>query len=159
MTQRIKTLRCLAATFALGLAAVAAQADSSSASSAASDSVGSLSTSIQKSSTSSSTNNKLAQGQYKVIDMTEIAQQPNMLRVRLQALAPAETQEFVLILPRKAAERGQLSEGRIIEAQERPFGLAFAARNMNGVASPFFLVLDDEWYRELESRPVSLRSS
>ncbi len=159
MTQRIKSLLYLAASFILGLAAVSAQAGSSSASSAASDSVGSLSTSIQKSSTSSSTNNKVAQGQYKVIDMAEIAQQPNMMRVRLQALAAAPTQEFTLILPRKAAERGELAKGRIIEAQKRPFGLAFSVLDMNGIATPFFLVLDDAWFRELESRPVSLQSS
>jgi len=88
--------------------------------------------------------------------MAEIAQQPNMIRVRLQGLAAAQTQEFFLILPRKAAECGRLAEGKIVEAQERPFGLAFAALDMNGAASPFFLLLDDEWYRELESRPVVL---
>lgn len=156
MRQLPKNLLRLAASFAFGLTAVSAQAGSSSASSAASDSVGSLSNSIQSSSTSSSTKDKVAQGQYKVIDMAEMTQQPNMIRVHLQALAAAQTQEFFLILPRKAAERGQLVEGQIIEAQERPFGLAFATLNMNGGANPFFLVLDDEWYRELQSRPVVL---
>lgn len=156
MKRYLKNLPCIAAGFALCLMTVCAHADSSSASSVASDSLGSSSTSIQKSSTSSSTNNRVAQGQYKVIEMAALAQQPDMLRVRLQAVAAGQPQEFFLTLPRAAALRGQLAEGKIIEAQERPFGLAFAVPDLDGGASPFFLVLDDAWYRELESRPVVL---
>ena len=146
----------IATTFALGMAAVPAQADSSSATSAASTSVGSSSTSIQKSSDSSSTKDKVAQGQYRVIDMAQIAQQPDMVRVRLQALTPGPTQEFFLILPRLAAERGQLAAGQVVDVQQRPYGLAFATATTPGNSSPFFLVLDDDWHRELESRPVVL---
>lgn len=156
MRQHLDFLLRLGAILAFGLTAVSAHAGSSSASSAASDSVGSSSTSIEKSSNSSSTKDKVAQGQYKIIDMAELPQQPGMIRVRLQALAAAQAEEFFLILPRRAAERGQLAEGKIIEAQERPFGLAFAALDVNGAASPFFLVLDDDWHRELASRPVAL---
>jgi hypothetical protein len=157
MQQLLKNTLPLVAALAFGMAAVPAQADStSSAASSASNSVGSLSTSIQKSSTSSSGTDKVAQGQYKVIEMTEVAQQPDMVRVQLQAVASAQAQEFFLILPRVAAERGQLATGQIIEAQQRPYGLAFAAVNTTGDTSPFFLVLDDAWHRELESRPVVL---
>ena len=156
MRQLVKISLPFVATFAFGMAAVPAQAGSSSASSAASDSVGSSSTSIQKSSDSSSTKDKVAQGQYKVIDLVEIAQQPNMIRVRLQALTPAQTQEFFLTLPRQAAERGQLAAGQVVEVQLRPYGLAFATANSPGNSSPFFLVLDDDWQRELESRLVVL---
>ena len=139
----------------MGLAGVTAQA-ASSASSAASDSVGSSSTSIQKSSDSSSSGTKVAQGDYTIVEMTALAQQPDMMRLRLQAVAPLPAQEFFLLLPREAVARGQLATGDTVQAQRRAYGLAFAAVTAQGAASPFFLVLDDAWYRELDSRPVSI---
>lgn len=156
MSQHLTSVLRLAAAVGFGLTALSAQAGSSSASSASSESIGSVSTSIGKSSDSSSAKDKVAQGQYKVIDMAEVAQQPGMLRVRLQPLAAAQTEDFYLTLPRQAAERGQLAEGQVVEAQYRPFGLTFAALDTAGKANPFFLVLDDAWHRELESRPVVL---
>lgn len=156
MRQILKMAMPLAVTIVFGMAALSAQAGSSSAASAASDSVGSSSTSIQKSSDSSSAKDKVAQGEYKIADMAEIAQQPNMIRVRLQALASDQTREFFLILPRQAAERGQLAAGQTIQVEQRPYGLAFAAYDTAGGRSPFFLVLYDDWHRELESRPVVL---
>ena len=154
MRQFLKIALPLAATFTFGLAAVSAQAGSSSASSAASDSIGSSSTSIERSSDSSSGKDKFAQGQYKVIAMAEMAQRPNMMRVRLQALN--QEHEFFLILPRQAAERGHLAAGEIVEVEQRPYGLAFANVNTPAESGPFFLVLDDDWHRELKSRPVVL---
>jgi hypothetical protein len=80
-----------------------------------------------------------------------------MLRVRLQpqaADATAAGRAFDLVLPRQAAELGQLAVGQTIAAEHRPYGLAFAAVAGTGRANPFFLVLDDDWYRELQSRPV-----
>ena len=161
MQKLLRNTLPLAAALAMGLTAVSAQADStSSAASTASTSVGSSSASIQKSSNSSSTTDKVAQGQYKVLDVAQVARQPDMLRVQLQAVAPAtasaHAQEFFLLLPRAAAERAQLAAGRIVEAQQRPYGLAFATVNAGGGTSAFFLVLDDAWHRELESRPVVL---
>ena len=155
MRQLNKIVLPCAAMIALALATVSANAGSST-SSAASESVGSSSTSIQKSSDSSSGKDKVAQGQYQVMDMAALTDQPDRVRVRLQGLTATQTQEFFLILPRQAAERGQLAAGRIVEAQQRPYGLAFAALDSQGDATPFFLVLDDEWHRELESRPVVL---
>jgi hypothetical protein len=156
MSIHVNSFLRLAATVTFGLTALSAQAGGSSASSASSESIGSVSTSIGKSSDSSSGKDKVAQGQYKVIEMAEVAQQPGMVRVRLQGIATAQNEEFFLTLPRQAAERGQLAEGQVVEAQQRPFGLAFAALDTAGNASPFFLVLDDAWHRELESRPVVL---
>jgi len=138
------------------LAGLAAYAGSSSASSAASDSVGSSSTSIQQSSNSSSTKDKVAQGQYTIIEVAQVTNQPDLLRLRLQARTPLQTQEFFLVLPRQAAERGQLATGDIVEAQQRVYGVAFVATNLTESAGPFFLVLDDAWYRELDSRPVAM---
>lgn len=145
----------LAASLALTLAALPALADStSSASSASSASVGSSSTSIEKSSNSSSNKERVAQGHYTIVEMVAVAERPDMLRLRLQPVDPTTAQEFVLLLPRQAAERGQLAAGQTIAAEHRPYGLALAAMNPTGEIAPFFLVLDDDWYRELESRPV-----
>ena len=156
MQHTLKKLVSLAGALALGLTGLAAQAGSSSASSAASDSVGSSSTSIQKSSDSSSAKDKVAQGEYTIMEMTAVAQQGDLMRLRLQAAAPLQVQEFFLLLPRQAVERGQLATGELVLAQQRAYGLAFAALTAQGAASPFFLVLDDAWYRELDSRPVTL---
>lgn len=147
---------------ALVLATAPALADStSSASSAASTSVGSSSTSLDTSSNSSSGNKRVAQGPYTVLDMTAVAQQPDMLQLRLQGMATAHgtaddtaATEFTLTLPRVTAEREQLAVGHTVLAQHRPYGLAFATVDNEGQARPFFLVLDDSWHRELHNRPV-----
>jgi hypothetical protein len=157
MQAHLKRALPLVATALMTFASLPAQADpTSSASSLASQSVGSSSTSIEKSSDSSSGDKKVAQGQYQVMDVATLAEQPNMMRVHLQAAAPGATQEVFLLVPRQAAERGQLAAGQLVEAQEKPYGLAFAAVHNDVVAEPFFLVLDDHWHRELHSRPVVL---
>jgi hypothetical protein len=157
------------------LVALPALADStSSASSAASTSIGSSSASIEKSSNSSSAKDRVAQGHYTVVAVAEVAQQPGMLRVQLQAvlaapvsgtdtpaaLAPnavTTTTDFFLTLPRATAERAQLAAGQTITAEQRPYGLAFALVNTaTGTTRAFFLVLDDAWFRELESHPVGV---
>lgn len=152
-------LRPLTAALAttLALATAPAQADStSSASSAASTSVGSSSTSLNTSSNSSSGKDRVAQGPYTVLAMTPVANQPDLLQLRLQSAAAEGTtaNEFTLTLPRAAAEREQLAAGRTVLAQHRPYGLAFATVDSEGQARPFFLVLDDSWHRELHNRPV-----
>lgn len=146
---------------AIALTVAPAWGDStSSASSAASTSVGSSSTSIEKSSNSSSTKDKVAQGPYAVVEMTALAQQPDMLRLRLQAAAQASGaspgNEFFLLVPRQAAERGQLAVGQVITAEHRSYGVAFATAAATGDSAPFFLVLDDAWFGELESRPLGV---
>lgn len=138
------------------LASAVALADSSVASSASTSlaqSVGSSSTSIQKSSDSSSKNNRVAQGDYKVIDMAELADQPGLLRVHLQAIAGPAGDDFFLLLPRQAAEQGRLAAGKTVTAAQRPYGLQFAAADTQ---QAFFLVLDDNWHRELQTVPVTL---
>jgi hypothetical protein len=159
----LKTALPLAAALALCLSAASALADiTSSASSASSTSVGSSSASIGKSSESSnsSSKDKVDQGQYTVMEVAALADRPDMLRVRLQprsssdATASARAQAFDLVLPRQAADLAQLAVGQSITAEHRPYGLAFSAVTTTSNISPFFLVLDDDWYRELESRPV-----
>nr|WP_295768885.1 hypothetical protein [Rhodoferax sp.] len=160
MQHFLKTALPLISALAIALAAVPALADStSSASSASSTSIGSSSASIEKSSNSSSTKDKVAQGQYTVVEMAALLQQPDMLRLRLQAVAQGQAAagEFFLLLPRQAAERGHLVIGQVVSAEHRPYGLSFAAVTTAGnSATPFFLVLDDAWFGELESRPLGV---
>ncbi len=161
MQKLLRTALPLVTAIALCLGAAPALADStSSASSASSTSLGSSSASIGKSSDSSnsSSRDKVAQGQYTVTEIAELADQPGMLRVRLQPQiadeAGALASAFDLVLPRQAADQVQLAVGLTVAAEHRPYGLAFAAVAEAGKTSPFFLVLDDDWYRELQSRPV-----
>lgn len=131
----------------------------SSASSASSTSIGSSSVSLEKSSNSSSKGkDAVAQGQYTVVDIAPLTDKPDMLRLSLTAVngEPGNANDFVLLLPREAAERAQLAAGQVIAAEHREYGLAFAALDTSGKTTPFFLVLDDAWYRELQSRPVVL---
>lgn len=138
------------------LAAVPAWA-ASSASSAASDSVGTLSGSVSGSlnkSSNSSTKKDVAQGDYRVIEVAEVAGQPGMVRMTLQALADAgQDAELLLTLPQAAYERSGLGAGQVVTATPRPYGVEFARADSR---QAFFLVLADHWLRELTSHPVVL---
>ena len=155
-----KLIFATAITLALaGLSGTASAA--SSASSAASESVGSSSTSVEKSSDSSSGKKDVAQGQYEVVTMAAVDARDDMMRVALRGTSPGATQTVVLLLPVAVAERGALVKGVVIEAQARPYGLAFttvaaATPVAADQKAPFFLLLDDAWHRELDSRPVVL---
>ena len=168
----------VAAALALCAGALPAWADStSSASSSASTSIGSSSASIEKSSNSSSTKDQVKEGKYTVVAMTAMAQRPDMLRLRLQAIAstptsapapafgvdataagqaPLADSEFYLLLPRQTAARGQLAVGQVVTAAHRPYGVAFAVESAARANQTFFLVLDDAWFRELESHPLGV---
>lgn len=145
----------LAATALLGAAlAVPAAAESlaSSASSAGSASSGSVSNSLQGSSNSSSGNNKVAEGEYRIDAITAVAEKPGFLRLRLQHLAQPGT-ELLLDLPEKTATLAALGVGGHVAARQRSYGLEFATAPAR---EPFYLVLADDWFRELASRPVRL---
>jgi poly-gamma-glutamate capsule biosynthesis protein CapA/YwtB (metallophosphatase superfamily) len=135
----------------------AASSAASSASDSASTSVGSASTSIQKSSDSSSKATGVAAGRYRITDVALAADRPGHWRVTLRGAdapdAAREDDELVLVLPRQAAERGRLARGEDIVARMRPYGVEFGRADGS---EPFFLVLHDEWHRELPSRPVNL---
>lgn len=139
-----------------GLAAAPARADSlaSSASSAGSASSGSVSDSIEGSSNSSSGDRKVAEGEYRITQVAELAGRPGMLRLTLQAAAPeADPPEFVLKLPRQALAQGALAQGDVVSVRHRPYGLEFARADTR---LAFFLVLADDWQHELPSRAVTL---
>ncbi|HJV97205.1 MAG TPA: hypothetical protein VJ608_14260 [Albitalea sp.] len=149
---------CLASlTLLLAATALPALAESSAASSASdsvSTSVGSISGSIQKSSDSSSKTNNVAEGDYQVIDVAALPERPGMVRVTLHALAEhGAADEFFLTLPQEAFDRGQLAQGRVVTARQRPYGVEFASRDTK---QPFFLVLADDWYRDLQTNAVVL---
>lgn len=158
MLQRPLHSLAIAVALTCGLAANMAHADttlSGSISDSISTAVGSVSTSIKKSSQSSTKDDKTAAGDYKVVEMAALDHQPGMTRLKLQATADqaGSRDEFYLLLPQKAVDQGQVRQGSIVTAQARPFGVAFAAGEPR---QPFFLVMEDHWYRELASRPVAL---
>jgi hypothetical protein len=74
--------------------------------------------------------------------------------LQLQHVAIAgEEGALTLTLPRAAFEQGGLSAGQIVAARHRPYGVEFARADTR---EAFFLVLDDAWYRELGTHPVTL---
>lgn len=154
----MKFVRCYLAPAALLLmagAAVPALAASSAASSASdslSTSVGSVSDSFRGSSESSTQPNRTADGDYRVVDVAAVDDRPDMLQLTLQP-ATGEGEAFALVLPQKAAEAGGVAAGQVVRAQNRPYGVEFARADTR---QAFFLVLEDDWYRELASNPVTL---
>ena len=137
--------------------ALAASSASSEASGSSSTSVGSLSNSVGKSSDSSSGKDKaVAEGDYRVIEVAAAADQPGKLRVQLQATADDSVNgALFLTLPQAAVARGQLSRGAVVSARQRAYGVEFAA-GVGSAREPFFLVMRDDWFRELDSKPVVL---
>jgi hypothetical protein len=126
----------------------------SSASSAASESAGSASTSVEKSSASSSPGNKVAAGDYKIIHMAALPERPGMWRLNLQAIAGSGGQgEFFLYLPQAVVDQTPLTEGGVVTARARPYGLELAQGDRQ---EAFFLVLEDDWHRDLQTRALAL---
>jgi len=142
----------LATLAAISLPALAASSAASSASESLSTSVGSVSDSFQNSSASSDRPNRTADGDYKVIEVAAADERPGKLRVMLQ---PAEGagQAFELYLPQKAVDAGGVAVGQVVSARNRDYGVEFARADNR---QPFYLVLEDAWYQELASNPVTL---
>ena len=137
-----------------GMAAVpalAASSASSASSEGSSTSVGSLSTSVEKSSASSSKDNKVASGDYHITEMTAADSQPGKTRLTLKAVNGND--ELFLYVPPEAARQGRLAAGAVVTAKARDYGVEFAAA---GTREAFFLVLGDDWHQELRTRPVTL---
>jgi hypothetical protein len=78
-------------------------------------------------------------------------------RLPRQATAlPGEQGELLLTLPRRALEPRGIAAGDVIHARNRPYGLEFARANGAQAREAFFLVLADDWHRELDPQPVKL---
>lgn len=134
------------------LPALAASSASSASSDASSTSVGSSSTSIKHSSNSSSKDDKVAAGEYRIVEVA--AADAGQLQLQLQHVAIAGVEgALTLTLPRGAFEQGGLGAGQLVAARHRPYGVEFARADTR---EAFFLVLDDAWYRELGTHPVTL---
>lgn len=141
------------ATLLIAAASMPALAESfaSSASVGSSASIGSVSDSLGGSSNASSPNRQAA-GDYRVIEVAAVAGKPGMLRLTLEPLATrADAAPLRLDLPQPVAQQHGLAAGMVVAARERPYGLEFAKGEPR---EPFFLVLDDAWYRELHSRAL-----
>ena len=145
----MKTAFPLLLTLALAQAAHAESSAASAVSDSASSTTSSASNSIEGSSHSSSGDKRVAAGEYRVVQLAALPDRPGMLRARLSGTGG----EFALLLPALAAERGGLAEGGAVNVIVRPYGYAFAKA---GTEEAFFLVLDDDWHRELRSHPVLL---
>lgn len=130
-----------------------AESSASSAASTASTSVASLSTSITQSSASSSRNNRVADGDYRVIETAELAGRPGTVTLTLQPVAGAADEGFDLHVPAPLAAQEHLVAGATVHARHRPYGIEFARGEPRRA---FFLVLADAWYRELQTTPVGL---
>lgn len=126
----------------------------SSASSAGSASLGSLS----DSSTSSSPKDKVAQGDYRVVDIAAVAERPGVMRLTLQATS-TQGEPFFLDLQQQAVAQHRLAVGDVLSARHRPYGLAFTRAGGGDSAAPreaIVLVLAAEWQREIDPQAVTL---
>jgi hypothetical protein len=149
--------KCLASAVLLiaALPALAASTAASSASDSSTTSVGSMSGSIEKSSAASSKPaTPLLAGDYRVVKVVAMTERPGTMRLTLQALAdPSAEGEFQLFVPQEALDRSQLTAGQTVTARERSYGLEFS---LSATKEAFFLVLADDWYRELQSNAVTI---
>lgn len=147
--------------FSAGMS-LAASSASSAVSDSLSTSVGSISTSFNASSDASSPGRPLKTGAYRITDIQLAAGREGYARLTLQeqavpgADAPAAAEQH-LFLPLATVAAAALEAGHVIHARARPYGLELAKAGADAAApAPFFLVVSDERYRELLTRPVTL---
>jgi type IV secretory pathway TrbL component len=154
MTNSILRGAAVVAALAAALAAPA-RADSvaSSASSAGSASSNSISDSIGGSSNSSNGDKRVAAGDYKVIDVAQAPAKVDTTRLTLRAVAAGQAREFTLDVPNRALAARGVDAGAVVRVNERMYGYEFAYADTK---QPFFLALQDDWYRELGSRQVTI---
>ncbi len=160
----------LAVALAVPLPAVAASSASSAVSDSFSTSVGSISTSFNASSDASSPGRPLNAGAYRITEVAEAPGRAGYARLTLraepgQATGPATAEraskeDAVLFLPLAAVANAALAVGQVIHARARPYGLELAKALPSEAgevgATAFFLVVADDVYRELQTRPVKL---
>ena len=128
----------------------------SSASSAGSASSGSVSDSIGSSSNSSSGDDKkVAAGEYRVIDVAQAPAKPDTTRMTLRAVdgGTGPAREFYLDVPNRALAQRSVNAGELVQVSERVYGYEFAHADTR---RSFFLALQDDWYRDLGSRKVTI---
>jgi hypothetical protein len=133
---------------------VLAESLASSAASSASSTASSASQSLESASASSRRNGQqAAAGDYRIEAVTAANDRPGRVRVTLAPLQPNEQrQPFVLVLPHGVAEQQALARGDTVSARARAYGLEFARADRR---QAFFLVLTDDWHRELDAQPLA----
>jgi hypothetical protein len=146
------TMRWMCAAGALALSLNShAESIASSASSAGSASSGSVSDSLASSSNSSNDGKKVADADYRIIDIAATPGRQERARITLQT---EDTQQRVVLdLPQATFDQQQLAVGDTMYARNRVYGIEFGRADNR---QPFYLVLADAWYGELASRPLSL---
>jgi hypothetical protein len=155
MTTSLLSRAVCLAVFAAACAAPvqAASTAASSASSAGSASSGSVSDSIGASSNSSGGDNRVAAGEYRVIDIAQAPAKANTTRMVLRAVAAGAAQEFYLDVPDRALAQRRVAKGELVQVNAREYGYEFAHADTK---QSFFLALEDNWYRELGSHKVAI---
>ena len=124
----------------------------SSASDSSTTSLGSASDSLRGSSDSSSRPNRVAEGDYRIIEVAQVDARPGFARLTLRAVAEGGG-ELRLELPQAVVAQAGLAAQQLVSARQRPYGIEFAQGEPR---QGFYLVLADEWYRELQSNAVAL---
>ncbi len=142
----------------MALPAAAAGLSASSASESVGVSIGSLSGSVQKSSESSSRTTALAAGDYRIVEVVAVAEKPGTARLTLVAPADpasggADADSFFIYLPQAALAAGRVEAGQTVSLRQRDYGFELAG---GPAREAFFLLLADDWYRELKSERVTL---
>lgn len=143
-------LACLLAAASWQASADSLVASSASLTSSASITASSASDSIKASSNSSKQGNTARAGDYRIEQVTR-DEASGRVRLALQPVGDASREGFVLALPERAFELQALARGDALAVRERPYGLEIARGDTK---QAFFLVLDDQWHRELDARPV-----
>lgn len=133
--------------------APAATTASFSISDSASTLVGSVSTSVRRSSDSvGGERQALADGEHRIVRVAPAADAADIVQLTLRPLADdAAAAEWLLRLPRALAEQAALAAGQTIRSSQRDYGYEFAA---GAPRRAFFLALHDDWLHELRARPV-----
>lgn len=144
---------CLAALATTCALPVRADSLASSASSAGSASSNSISDSIGGSSNSSSGDRRVAAGEYRVIDIAQAPAKADTTRITLRAVAGGPVPEFYLDVPDRALAARRVATGELVRVNARAYGYEFAYADTQ---RPFFLALQDDWYRELGSHKVAI---
>jgi len=157
LRQTAVTAACAVSVLLPSTAALAASSASSAASNAASTSVGSLSASLQHSSTSSNDNQGIAAGDYRVVEIADAQTRDGregLVRLKLQAVAGSGAEgEFFLHLPPQALAQGAIATGTVVAARTRAYGIEFV---QGEPPRAFFLLLADDWLRELRTQAVTI---
>jgi hypothetical protein len=88
-----------------------------------------------------------------VIDVAQAPSKANATRLTLRPVAGGAAQEFTLDVPNRALAARSVGAGEIVQVKDRVYGYEFAYADSK---QPFFLALQDDWYRELGSRQVTI---